>query len=498
MKILLISLPDPPGIHVFRFHSAGFGSSFVMPHPDHRYDVYPPIYEAYAAAILENLGHEVSILDCQSPNLELKQILTQIEKDDPEVIVSRICLPSYDYDLNMMSDIKETFPNVFLVGWGGVCKIFPEDVLKKSRLDMVIREVELECALPEVIEAFENHKMKGVDGVSFKANGQIIHNPNRPFNKNLDIIPLPAYHLLDMGKYVAQESHYILGGSEDRFIPFFSVSGSRGCSFNCLYCPYPVTYGPWRGRAPEKIVDEIEVLVKQYNIHAIWFHDQTFSMISQRTVKLCDEIINRGLKIHWATETRVDRLNPPLLRKLKESGCARLEVGVETGDPELLATVGKRGLTVEKIEQTIEAIRNEGIIVETNFLVGLPGHSWESIRKTSELIKRINPDILTAMIVTPYPGTPLYKMAEKNKWLLTKDWSKYTLFEPVFSMPGFTDKDMKNAHTFLYRQYAINKEKREIAEAFRNKDFKTLAKNFASNLPKLLAQLPNIVKDKLK
>jgi anaerobic magnesium-protoporphyrin IX monomethyl ester cyclase len=498
MKILLLSLPDPPGIHVFRFHSAGFGSAFTLPHPDHRYDVYPPIYEAYAAAILENLGHKVSILDCQSPNLGLDQILAEIKRVNPQVIVSRICLPSYEHDLKMMSDIKERFPDVFLVGWGGTCKVFPEDVLKKSRLDLLIREVELECALPDVVESIENNKTETVEGISFRDGEKIVHNKNRPFNKDLDVMPLPAYHLLDMKKYVAPEFHYVLGGSKDKFIPFFSVSGSRGCSFNCLYCPYPVTYGPWRGRSAERIADEIEVLVTKYNIHAIWFHDQTFSMIPQRTVKLCDEIIQRKLDICWATETRVDRLNQPLLKKMKESGCGRLEVGVETGDPQLLAKVGKRGLTVEKIEQIVEFIRKEGIIVETNFLVGLPGHSWESIRKTSELINRIRPDILTTMIVTPYPGTPLYEMVEKNGWLVTKDWSKYTLFEPVFSMPGFTDKDMKDAHTFLYRQYAIANEKREIAEAFRRKDFKTLTKKFALNVPKLFAQMPKIIRDRIK
>jgi anaerobic magnesium-protoporphyrin IX monomethyl ester cyclase len=498
MKVFFVSLPDPPGIHVFRFHSAGFGSSFVMPHPEHRYDVYPPIYEAYAAAILEKGGHNIRILDCQSPNLSLEQIAEEIRKFDPEIIVSRICLPSYAHDLKMMAQLKERFREVFMVGWGGTCKVFPEDVLEKGHLDLVIREVELECALPDLVIKFEKRSLNQVLGASFRSESGIVHNSDRPFNKNLDVIPLPAYHLLEMSKYVAPENHYVSGGSKDKFVPFFSVSGSRGCSFNCLYCPYPVTYGPWRGRAPEKIVDEIEVLVSKYGIRTIWFHDQTFSMIPQRTAKLCDEIIDRKLDIKWATETRVDRLDEPLLKKMKRSGCSRLEVGVETGDPQLLATVGKRGLTVERIIEITDAIRREGIIVETNFLVGLPGHSWESIKKTSELIKKINPDILTAMIVTPYPGTPLYKMAEENKWLLTKDWSKYTLFNPVFSMPGFSDKDMKEAHSFLYRQYAINKEKADITEAFRKRDLKTLTKKLVSDIPKFFAQIPKVIKSRFR
>lgn len=150
MKILLISLPDPAGIHVFRFHSAGFGSSFVMPHPKHRYDVYPPIYEAYVSPILEGQGHEVRILDCQSPNLEAEEILKEIERQSPSLIVSRICLPSYYNDLKIMDRIKEAFPTIFLVGWGGICKVFPEQVLKESKLDAVFRVVELETILPSL------------------------------------------------------------------------------------------------------------------------------------------------------------------------------------------------------------------------------------------------------------------------------------------------------------------------------------------------------------
>jgi radical SAM superfamily enzyme YgiQ (UPF0313 family) len=315
---------------------------------------------------------------------------------------------------------------------------------------------------------------------------------------NLDAIPIPAYHLLDMKKYVGQESHYIPGGSDNKFIPLFSVSGSRGCAFNCVYCPYPVTYGTWRGRSPEKVVDEIEVLVKKYNIHTIWFHDQTFSMISGRTMELCDDIIRRGLDIHWATETRIDRLTPEVIRKMKESGCGRLEIGVETGDPHLLTTVGKRGLAIERVEKTIKAIQKEGIIVETNILVGLPGETWSSIQKTVAFLKKTDPDIVTAMIVTPYPGTPLFKMAEENNWLLTRDWSKYTLFEPVFSMPGFTDKDMKKAHNYIYLQLAIKKEKDEIFNALKNLELRTFAKKSTLNVYRLVRQLPTILRNAVK
>lgn len=483
MKVFLVSLPDPPGIHVFRFHAAGFGSSFVMPHPDTQYDVYPPIYETYAAAALEAQGHEARILDCQSPNLEINEICEEIERRDPSLIAARICLPSYYHDLRMVEEIKQRFPDIPIAGWGGVSKVYPEMVLKESQLDMVMRVVELETILPELAEAYEENRMEKTEGISFRKDGEIFSTRDRPFNKNLDMIPIPAYHLLDMKKYVAQESHYVLGGSEDRFIPFFSVSGSRGCSFNCVYCPYPVTYGPWRGRSPEKVVDEIEVLVRNYDIHTIWFHDQTFSMLPERTMRLCDEIIRRDLDIRWATETRVDRLTPRVIRKMKESGCGRLEVGVETGDPDLLKTVGKRGLTPERVDETIENIKKEGIIAETNFLVGLPGETWDSIKKTAELVKRITPDILTVMIVTPYPGTPLFKMAEENNWLLTKDWSQYTLFEPVFSMPDFTQEDMREAFSYLLLQLRVKKRKDKIAKALKNLELGVVAREVASSIP---------------
>ena len=263
MKIMLIILPDPLGTHVFRFNSAGFGSSIALPNPKYKYDVFPPIFESYAAALLENQGHEVRILDCQSPNIAIEEILKEIEKQKPTIIVSGICLPSYYNDLEIIAKIKATYPAVILVGWGGLCKNSPQEILEQSKLDAILRMVELEEILPDFVKAVEENKIESVAGLSFKKTGKIYHNVDRAFNANLDAIPIPAYHLLGMKKYVALEAHYIRGGSSNKYIQFFSLSASRGCSFNCVYCPYPINYGPWRCRSPEKIVDEIEVLVKK-------------------------------------------------------------------------------------------------------------------------------------------------------------------------------------------------------------------------------------------
>jgi anaerobic magnesium-protoporphyrin IX monomethyl ester cyclase len=449
MRVLFLNLPNPPDCFVNRDYCGGFGSAFPSS-GSFQHTIFPPIFDAYAAAVLENEGHKVSILDCQTRNFPFSQVVTELEKENPDVVVCRICLPSLESDLQAISTIKKKLQKTVFVGWGSICKVEPEMVLKKGELDLVIRG-ELEFCVSDVLKAVEGQtSLNAVSGISFKRSGEIIHNKNRDFKDDLDLLPFPAYHLLDMDKYVANESYFFSEGTSNKFMRFFRVLSSRGCPFSCIYCTYPVILEGWRGVSPKRVVDELECLRDKYDVQAIWFQDQIFTLSPQRTMKICDEIINRGLDIAWACQTHLDRLPSGLIKKMRKAGCSRVEVGVETGNPHLLRTVGKRGLTIEKVEGTIRLMQKVGIMVEANFMVGIPGESWKTVRDTGKLISRISADSVVISITTPYPGTPLFKMAKKEGWLVTEDWSKYNTRNAVMSLPGFSDKDVKRARWYLY------------------------------------------------
>lgn len=239
MRVLFLNLPDPPGMFVNRDYCGGFGSAFPTK-GEERHSVFPPIFDAYAASVLEKEGYDVSIVDAQAEKAFGAQLLERIKEIDPQVVVSRICLPSFKNDLRTVDTVKTRFPRVFYVGWGSICKVEPEAALSKSSLDAVIRD-DVEFVILNLVKAVESEgKIDGVKGISFKTSGKIVHASSLDSIGNLDELPFPAFHLLDMKKYQARESYFFPEGSKNKYVSFFTLLSSRGCNFNCFYCPYQI------------------------------------------------------------------------------------------------------------------------------------------------------------------------------------------------------------------------------------------------------------------
>ena len=419
------------------------------------------------------------MMDAQATGTSGVQLLEKVEESGPEAIISRISLPSFESDLKTADMVKARFPNVPYVGWGSICKVEPGAVFSRSSLDVVIRD-ELEFVILDLMKTLSNGKgLRGVEGISFRTPTGVVHSPSLSVDKNLDELPIPAYHLLDLDKYKAKESYFFPDGSRNRFVNFFTLLSSRGCDFDCLYCPYPVGFGRWRAMAPKKVVDEMEFLVENYGIRVFWFHDQVFTMIPERVEEICSEIVNRKLDVTWACQTHMRKLAVSLVKKMKRAGCTRIQVGVETGDPRLLVSIGKKGCTIEEVERGMRELHKQGILVEANFIVGLPGENWNAIRNTAKIIRRTKPDVVSISMITPYPGTPLFVLAKKKNWIVTEDWSMYSTSQPVLAFPDFSTEDMEEAHRFLYGTFLYGRGVDDLVTTLRNRKFR----RFFGNLP---------------
>ena len=473
MRVLFLNLPSPPGVNVAR-DFLGYGVAtpskrFRYGHDGH---VVPPIFEAYSAALLRMEGFDVEILDGQVRDLDVDPLLHEVANIQPDVVVSRISLPSFRQDLGLLAKVRETVPNVLLVGWGTLCTVKPREALSCGPLDVAIRG-ELELSILKLMKQLRAGKpLDGVEGISAKQHDRILVNPPHPPIKDLDVLPTPAYDLLDMGRYLIKEERFFPEGGGGRLTRFFSIYSSRGCPFNCMYCPYSLGFGSlWRGMSPRRTVDEIERLVEEYGVQGIWFRDQVFSMDIPRAMKICDELIRRRLEVRWTCETRADRLSRTLVRKMKEAGCVWINLGVETGDPKLLRRVGKRGGSLKTIEKAFKITREVGIRRRAFILIGLPGETWQSIKRTRRFIEKISPDAITVDIVTPYPGTQLYEMAKRHGWLVTEDWSQYTTVDPVMSYENFTAEEMKMARRYLLDRGRIEEKVQRIISALKGGRF---------------------------
>jgi radical SAM superfamily enzyme YgiQ (UPF0313 family) len=265
-----------------------------------------------------------------------------------------------------------------------------------------------------------------------------------------------------------------------------------------MYCVYPIIFGKWRGRSALKIVDDLEVLANKYDVKVIWFEDQAFSMDIYRAGAICDEIVLRGLKVSWACETRADKLNKELLGKMKRAGCSRIQLGIETGDTTLFRQFGKSACKIETVKKSVKEIKDNGILVETNFIVGLPGENWQTVRNTAGFIDDFQPDILSVSLATPYPGTKLYEIAESNGWITTKDWNNYGLSKPILNMPTFTSQDMEKARDYLVSHASFKRQWGQTKNDLRSGRIDKVVRDAALNLPKIPQFTRKLLKRKFR
>jgi len=422
---------------------------------DERYITLPYMSLLYTTAILEKEGFNVVYIDGQVERLDADRLIERLKEVDGQVLISLVNLPSIYGDLNLLKIVKERMSHLKIIAMGTVTIPLYTLIAESKAVDVIVRG-DAEAVLPKLMKnnkildsifstprSNNNHKADG-----FEVKDGVWTNTEIARIKNLDEYPELPFHLIPVDKY-----WYHAFGKNVRYAPVFS---SRGCSFRCYYCPYPTGFGDTIVyRNPVKVVDEIENLHRKYGITAILFRDQVFTMDGSRTEKLCDEILRRNLKIEWALETRLDKVNEKLLRKMKQAGCKRIHYGIESGDPKIFKTVGKDGAEgkMEELIRNFSLTEKVGIGAHMFVLIGLIGENWQTIHNTIKMVKKMKPLTLQVSVVTAYPGTPLFDEVKKKGLLLTEDWSQYTGFKPIMRTEELSAEDLLKARKLMIAEH---------------------------------------------
>jgi len=230
-------------------------------------------------------------------------------------------------------------------------------------------------------------------------------NADRPLIADLDALPLPRHDLLPLHRYRAP----LVRG------PYAFVVTSRGCPGGCRFCIKHVSYGrAVRYRSPASVLEEVERLVA-LRMRSIHMYADLFTVQREHVVGICDGIVARGLNVRWTCNSRVDMVDEDLLRRMRRAGCWMISWGIESGDEGMLRRMHK-GTTVAQVERAIERARGAGIKNWGYFVIGLPGETEESIRKTIDLAKRLPLDLALFHIAAPHPGTPFFCEVIENGW----------------------------------------------------------------------------------
>lgn len=378
-----------------------------------------PYFLASAAAVLKKEGFQAQIKDAVAEEMKKDECLDYIRKLMPDILVVEAFTPSIYEDLAFMKEAKaET--NCLNIFCGAHPTALPEEILNNDFMDFVLLG-EYDYTLRELAGFIKAKRddFEKINGLAYKENGVIKINARRKPIEDLDGLPFPERDELPMNKYTEPFSKYY---------PNAKVTTSRGCPYNCIFCIEPFMYGEhtYRKRSVGLVMEEIKLLRAKFKIREIYFDDPIFTIA--RGVEIAQAILNDKIKIAWSCWMDW-RIGPEELTLLKKSGCIGIKFGIESSSRQILDKAQK-SVTMDKINVLIKNCKKLGMLRHASFMFGLPGETPGTLRDTLDLAFSLDLTSCQLAIATPLPGTPFYKMAEANGWLVTKDWAR---FEPHYS-----------------------------------------------------------------
>ena len=474
IKLLVLNLPNPPHRKIDREYAGGFGIAIPLSRI-RRKDSGKPclnLFLPYSAAVAQEAGYEYKILDAQALQLSKATILKNVKKFDLDIVFSMISLPSIYEDKKLLHEIKKEVPNTIVVGCGSVCNVMPEEVLNGGSIDFVARDsFPYINSLRRLLNNFKSlDKIKELPGFSYVNDNKVRNNPSKPPEKEF-VDYSPIYDILPLKEY---EHTVSSEGKKRLYIP---ILGSKGCPYSCSYCPYPIGFGRKTiFKHPKSVVDEIEHL-NQMGVECFLFRNQSFTLNQKWAKDVCKEIINRKLDISWFCEARVDETSKFLLTEMHRAGCKRIHYGVETGDPTLIG-IGKPGVHLQNTQESFDAAREIGIWRHAHMILGLPGENRKTLERTFKFLLNLDPDSVSLNFATPYPGTKMYEIAEKNNWIITRNWTYYSSFDVVMTPPSLSAEYLYKMAMRIEKSLLMQKAKQLLSNGLNMNTFKLVANHF--------------------
>ena len=408
----------------------------------------PPLGLAYIAAVLERAGHKVKIVDSPTRRLTMKEWIAEVKEFDPDVVGISMMTPLAPKGYAAAKVVREELPDAVLVA-GGSHPTYMYDEALDAGFDFVVRG-EGEYTMLELVSRLEDkgkdaEAFKDVKGLAFRAGGKTVVTPDRPLIENLDTLPWPARHLLDMDKYTLF----------NKPIRIAHVMASRGCPYGCIYCITSYYWGRrYRYRSAKNVADEIEFLVDKYRVQHIAFTDDEFTANWKFVREFVSELKSRNLNVTFSCGARVDHVNKEIMKLLYDNGCTALYFGVESASQETLNRIGKK-ITIEQAKRVFQWKKELGGFATGAFILGFPWETVDDMKATVDFAIKLDPDYAQFTALTPYPGTPLWDFAVKHNLIVDWNWEHYTTVRPVMRGFHFTAEQLGRMLVYAYRKFYL-------------------------------------------
>jgi hopanoid biosynthesis associated radical SAM protein HpnJ len=357
-----------------------------------------PVWLCYPAGMIP----ESRVIDAPPHKISIEDTC-QMAKDF-DLLVLFTSTPGFHVDVQIAEMMKDVNPKIEVCFVGPPVTIEPEKALGHRVIDFVVRK-EFDYQIADYANGRKS--LKELAGVSFReADGSITNNADGGYIENLDELPwvTKVYKRdLDFRRYNVP---FLLN-------PFVSFYSSRGCPAMCTFCLWPQTHSGhrWRQRSAKDFVAECKWAMENFDgLKEIFFDDDTFNYQQQRTIEVCELLKPLGLT--WSCTSRVTT-SYETLKAMKEAGARLMIVGYESGDQQILKNI-KKGATIDMAKRYTDNAHKLGLTIHADFIVGLPGETPETIRRTIEFAKGLDCETIQVSIAHPYPGTEFYNYATEN------------------------------------------------------------------------------------
>jgi hopanoid biosynthesis associated radical SAM protein HpnJ len=440
-----------------------------------------PVWLTYPAGMLP----DSKLVDAPAHHISIEQTVEMAK--DFDLLVLFTSTPGFSVDVKMAEMMKESNPGMKVAFVGPPVTVEPDKAFRESKaIDFVVRR-----EFDHQIVAFaKGTPLADIPGVSYRReDGTIWHNPEGPVIENLDELPWAS-------KIYKRDLDFTRYNVPFLLHPFISFYTSRGCPAMCTFCLWPQTHSGhrWRLRSIPDIVAECKWALENFpGLKEIFFDDDTFNYKKERTIELCKEL--KKLNFTWSCTSRVTT-DYDTLKAMREAGCRLMIVGYESGDPQILKNI-KKGATVQMAERFTKDAHSLGLTIHADFIVGLPGESRDSLRRTIDFAKKLDCETIQVSIAHPYPGTEFFDYVKKNDLITIDSMTDENGHQlPNIIYPGLNRGELVEWVERFYGEYYFRPKAawRVVKKAIVNNDIPRLYKE-AREYMSLRAKRKQFVKD---
>ncbi|KKM16873.1 hypothetical protein LCGC14_1681420 [marine sediment metagenome] len=421
----------------------------------------PALGLEYLATNILDLA-KVKIINAKVRNLNLKEIMKEINDFGPDVVGISCCFTlGINIALRIAKESKKRGYSTILGGWHP--SFAYSEILKYFFIDVIVRG-EGEITFRELIE---NKDLEEIKGISYRNNGTIINNPDRPLIKNLNKLPFPARQLRNKKSYFQIFQ-----------MPIDVIETSRGCPFKCTFCNiHMFNRGTYRTKDTERVIQELKIISRQKKRKDVVIVDDNFTANMKRVEEICDQIIKEGIKLDLTCQSRIDviKKNPNVIKKMAKAGFWLFFLGIESFNQKSLNNIQKK-VRFRDIVEAIKILHDNDILIIGSLLVGSKlDEDEKDIDLMIKIVKKLRIDFPLYSIMTPLPGTKFRDILIENNYLISSNWSEYNFTTAVNRLNKLSKEKLDS---LLFKAYYYGYFKRgwrgTLKKVYKRKGFKYL------------------------